>query len=129
MDGNKAKAFVIPLTFIGWMLLSALCMAVVSVVFNLIWPPMVTFIGSVPTMPVWATVLMYVIVYFIFSFVLAYLQMTYAEFYLERNPLEIYNEDYVKPETNAKKYMKIIGWVYGTIILLYVAIVGLGAIL
>ena len=130
MDENKAKAFVIPFTFIGWLILSAICIGIVSYIFEVIWPPEVTWLGtSISTMPTWATILLQVIIYFIISFVTAYMQMTYAEFYLERNPLEIYNEDYVKPETNAKKYKKIIGWVCGIIVVIYIAIIAIGGIL
>ncbi len=126
MDGNKAKAFVIPLTFIGWLILTVLCAAVVSVIFNLIWLPQETIFGTIPTMPIWAQLLLEAITYFFASCVTAYMQMTYCEFYLERNPLEIYNEDYVKPETNSKKYKSIIGWVFGITAVVYICISALG---
>lgn len=129
MDGNKAKAFVIPLTFIGWLLLAGVCGGIVSIIFNLIWQPVVYFGVSVSTVPLWAEIIMTLIIYFISSFVSAYMQMTYCEFYLERNPLEIYNEDYVKPETNEQYYKKIIGWVVGIIVVVYVAIIALGGFL
>ena len=112
MDGNKAKAFVIPMTFFGWLILAAVCGALVSIIINLILP-----------ISIWTTVLVNLITYFISSFVTAYMIMTYCEFYLERNPLEIYNEGYEKPETNAPKYKKIIGWVIGSIVAAYVLIV------
>ena len=122
MDGNKAKAIVIPLTFIGWLLLSALVGAVISVGFNLIWPPIVTLGVSAPTMPIWAEILQQIMIYFISSFVSAYLFMTYIEFYFERHPLEIYNEDYIKPETNPSKYKKIIALTIVLFILFYIII-------
>ncbi|MBQ9267825.1 MAG: DUF975 family protein [Clostridia bacterium] len=129
MDGNKAKAFVIPLTFFGWLLLAGFLGGIVSAIFNMIWPPEVTWLGNtISTVPMWAEILMIAIVYFIISFVSAYMQLTFAEFYLERNPLEIYHEDYVKPETNAKKYKKIIAWVYGIMIALVLLIPILAAI-
>lgn len=126
MNGNKAKAFVIPLTFIGWMILAAFVGAIVSVIFNLIWPPIITFGISTPTMPIWAEILQQIIIYFIMSFVSAYLYMTFVEFYFERKPLEIYNEGYVKPETNPSKYKKIIVWTIVLFILFYIAIVMIG---
>lgn len=126
MNGNKAKAFLIPFTFIGWFILAALVASLVGVVFNIIWPPYTAWGYSIPTMPAWATVLMNVIIYFIVSFVTAYLQLTLCEFYLERNPLEIYHEDYVKPETDEKKYKKIIVWVCIIFAVIFIAIPALG---
>lgn len=129
MEGNKAKAFVIPLTFIGWVILAAICGSIVSIIFNLIWPPYYTMMGAVSTVPIWAEIIMTLIIYFITSFVTAYMYMTNCEFYLERNPLDIYNEDYVKPETNEKYYKKIIGWIVGIILIGYVAMISIGVLL
>ena len=127
MNGNKAKAFLIPFTFIGWLLLAALVIALVSVPFAMKWPSMQTLYGtSLSTMPLWATILLNVIEYFIISFVIAYMQLTLCEFYLERNPLEIYNEGYVKPETNEKKYKGIIGWLIAIVLIIWIAIPILG---
>ena len=108
MDGNKAKAFVIPLTCIGWLLLAALLSGIVKAIFNGIWPTKELFDSTISSMPLWASIIMNLITYFIASFVTAYMQVTYGEFYLERNPQDIYNEDYVKPETNAPKSMKFV---------------------
>ncbi|MBQ9279551.1 MAG: DUF975 family protein [Clostridia bacterium] len=122
MEGNKAKVFVIPLTFLGWLILSALLGAIVFVIFNVIWPPYTIWGITVSTVPLWAEILMSAIIYFIVSFVTAYMQLTYCEFYLERNPLGIYNEGYVKPETNPKKYKKIIAWVCAIFIILCIVV-------
>ena len=109
MDGNKAKAFVMPFTFIGWILLSILVSVLIVALISI---PLVNF-AETAVFDLFAGI----VVYFILSFVCAYLLMTYTEFYLERNPLEIYNADYVKPETNPSKYKKIMTLIICLIIL------------
>lgn len=127
MNGNKAKAFLIPFTFIGWLLLTALVIGIIRVPFAMKWPSIQTLYGTtVSNMPLWANVLMNIIEYFIISFVVAYMQLTFCEFYLERNPLEIYNEDYIKPETNEKTYKKIVGWMIAILLIIWLAIPMLG---
>lgn len=118
MNGNKAKAFLIPFTFIGWLLLTALVIGIIRVPFAMK--------GSFFNMPLWTGIIISLVEYLIISFVVAYMQLTLCEFYLERNPLEIYNEDYVKPETNEKTYKKIVGWMIAILLIIWLAIPMLG---
>lgn len=100
MHGNKAKAFVIPFTFAGWILLEVLVFFVISPLISFLWTPIAV-----------------IIVFFLASFVTTYLNMTLYQFYMEQKPLEIYNEDYVQPETNSKKNIYIsIAIIIGSII-------------
>ena len=65
MAGNKAKAFVVPFTFIGWFFLSGLLSGVVAAVFEIIWPSQLILGVSVSTMPAWASILLEIITDFI----------------------------------------------------------------
>ena len=117
MDGNKAKAFVIPFTFLGWILLSVLISVVISSIMVMVLlnldKAIITDIATI-------------ISYFITSFVMAYLLLTFAEFYLERNPLEIYNADYVKPETNPSKYIKLMALIICIMVSIPIILVAIG---
>lgn len=123
MKGNKAKAFVIPFTMIGWAILLFVVIVVVSTLLNLIWPPKVTFFATISTVPVWATILFTCLSYFLSSLLASYINMTYYQLYMEQKPLEIYNDDYLKPETNAKKYIWIAIGVFVGIVVAYYALV------
>ena len=117
MYGNKAKAFVIPYTFIGWILLAV----VISVIVGALVGAILSMLDSIILSAI-ATV----ITYFIMSFVYAYMLLTMTEFYLERNPLEINNPDYVKPETNSPLYTKIAALIICLPIILSIILVGVG---
>ncbi|MBR4110475.1 MAG: DUF975 family protein [Clostridia bacterium] len=120
MKGNKAKAFVIPFTMIGWSILLFVVIAVVSILLNLIWPPEVTYYATISTVPVWATILFTCLSYFLSSLLASYINMTYYQLYMEQKPLELYNDDYLKPETNAKKYIWIVTGIFTAIFLIYI---------
>ena len=111
MNGNKAKAMVIPMTLIGWTLLNYIVTTVISAFFSFIWGPF--------AMPIWVTILEYVISFFLSSMLTAYLNMINYQLYMEQKPLEIYNDDYLKPETNAKKYIWITIGVLATVFIIY----------
>lgn len=97
MKGNKAKYMVLPFTFFGWMLLCYLAMALVMAVGAFHWSLIIitTIIG-----------------YFLTALLSGYILMTQYHFYMEQKPLEVFNEGYVKPERNAKKYIWILVGVY-----------------
>ena len=97
MKGNKAKAFAIPFTMIGWAILLFVVIVVVSTLLNLIWPPEVTFFAIISTVPTWAIILFTCLTYFLSSLLASYINMTYYQLYMEQKPLEIYNDDYLKP--------------------------------
>ena len=120
MNGNKAKAMVIPVTLIGWVILTAVISMGISLILNLIWPPQVIYFTTISTVPVWATILTNCLIYFLTSLIAAYLNMTNYQLYMEQNPLELYNDEYLKPETNAKKYICIlVGIILGSLLIYF----------
>lgn len=119
MRGNKAKALVIPITMIGWALLLMLVAVLLLVLLELIWPSEAYYFTTISTVPVWATILFTCLIYFLASLLTSYINMTYYQLYMEQKPLELYNDDYLKPETNAKKYI----WIVVAIIAVYFLIV------
>lgn len=120
MRGNKAKAMVIPVTLIGWVLLIAVISMGISLILNLIWPPQAIYFTTISTVPIWATILANCLIYFLSSLIAAYLNMINYQLYMEQNPLEIYNDEYLKPETNAKKYICIlVGIILGTLLIYF----------
>ena len=120
MNGNKAKAMIIPMTLIGWSLLNFAVMFGISWIFNSIWPPYMIYFQIISTVPLWATILEYIVSIFLSSMLTAYLNMINYQLYMEQKPLEIYNDDYLKPETNAKKYIWIASVVIATPIVLII---------
>lgn len=128
MRGNKAKAVVIPLTLIGWYLLNYLVISVITMLFNFIWEPEVIPYYTLPvsSVPLWATIVVDAISFLLSSMLSAYICMINYQLYMEQKPLEIYNDDYIKPETNAKKYI----WILIGVIAAYIAvIIGMGVII
>ena len=118
MNGNRAKAMVIPMTLMGWNLLNFAVIFGISLILNIIWPPYMIYFETISTVPLWATILEYIVSLFLSSMLTAYLNMINYQLYMEQKPLEIYNDDYLKPETNQKKYIWIASVVIATPIVL-----------
>lgn len=119
MKGNKAKALVVPVTMIAWFFVLMIVVVILSVILEIIWPSKVYYFTTVSTVPVWANILFNCLIYFLTSLLTSYINMTYYQLYMEQKPLEIYNDDYLKPETNAKKYIWIVAGVVVSVVLIY----------
>lgn len=110
MYGNKAKAIVIPLTLFGWYLLNYFVSWGIIELIEVIW---------LAKSPLLVTLLADAIVFFLSSILTAYIYMINYQFYMEQKPLELYNDDYLKPETNAKKYI----WILITAFICYILLI------
>lgn len=107
MYGNRSKVMVIPFTLLGWGILTCLAVSFVCFGFEQIWPSHAYLGITVSTIPVWGVFVRSALISFVTSFVAIYQMMTLYHFYKEQKPEEVFNEDYQKPETNSKKYIKI----------------------
>jgi uncharacterized membrane protein len=120
MKGNVSKMFVLPFTFVGWFILAIIPSSIAISIFDRIWAPIIQGERYISTAPLWAQGIEGLIIAFVISFVIAYFQMTMYHFYMEQNPLKIYEEGYVKPETNSKKYIWIMSIILSICILLII---------
>lgn len=101
MYGNRAKFLVLPITFIGWILLAFIPMFVGTYAISMVSALMGNIFMGMPT---WAYILINALVLFIAP-VITYMMITIANFYESFKPQEIFNEGYVKPEFDNKKYI------------------------
>lgn len=124
MYGNRCKVLLTPVTFLGWFLLTVLVMIIPIMIFQLIWPPYQSVLGTISTIPLWGDIILNILLSFIMSWVIAYMFMTYYEFYMEQNPLEIYNEGFEKAPTD-KKYFKIALWLGIAVVSVYVILIAI----
>jgi len=112
MYGNRAKYMVVPLTFIGWILLALAVLVWLS--FGVVLSIRLHTIGIsefVLNCIVESVVLIIVPL-------ITYIMLTMTNFYESFNPTEIFNEGYVKPEAESTKYIIIVSIIAGVTILL-----------
>lgn len=117
MDGNKAKALAISFTFAGWFILAFLCSVGVVFGFNQIFSLLNIAMPFVVKLSVDA------IVYFIFSYVIAYMNMTYYEFYMDlAKPFEVNTLENQNAANNSINYKWSIWAVVGLVIAFFAII-------
>lgn len=104
MYGSRTKLLLLPVTFIGWYILAMIPFWAISIIENIIWQPIIYFDKMYLTAPTWILTLNQLFIIFIAP-VVAYILLTVTNFYESFNPLEIFDDDYVKPKIFSKKYV------------------------
>ena len=121
MYGNRAKFLILPVTLIGWYILSMVPLYAGSIAINIIWTPISYFGQTFLTAPTWIIIVSQFLVLFTAP-VIVYILLTTTNFYEAFNPQEIFSEEYVKPEINSKKYVIVSSIIIGLPILLYIVL-------